>query len=149
MNADADFIRDLVNDQLIPRMLKHGFPLKGLRFNWDESVDYTPEQQVAYESMIADRYEVDAGILYREVQHTHYRQEGVFTSIVETVETPTAFFRLGPDDFTGLHNRMKLIMSDTCDDCGGTLELADDDKPNTSKLHKGIQECDGVAACHR
>ena len=59
VNADADFIRDLVNDQLIPRMLRHGFPIKGLRFNWDESVDYSPEQQVAYESMISDRYEVD------------------------------------------------------------------------------------------
>ena len=26
---------------------------------WDDAVDYTPEQQVAYETMIADRYEVD------------------------------------------------------------------------------------------
>jgi hypothetical protein len=40
-------------------MIAHGFPLNGLRFNWDESIDYTPEQQVAYETMIADRFEVD------------------------------------------------------------------------------------------
>ena len=59
VDADADFIRDLVNDRLIPRMLAHGFPVKGLRFEWDESVDYTPEQMVGYETMIADRYEVD------------------------------------------------------------------------------------------
>lgn len=59
VQADADFIRDLVNDQLIPRMLRHGFPFKGLRFYWDESIDYTPEQQVAYEGMITDRFEVD------------------------------------------------------------------------------------------
>ena len=26
---------------------------------WDDAVDYTPEQQVAYETMVADRYEVD------------------------------------------------------------------------------------------
>lgn len=45
--------------ELFPRMLKHGFPVKGLRFDWDESIDYTPEQQVAYETMIADRYDVD------------------------------------------------------------------------------------------
>ncbi len=56
---DADMLRDVVNNQLIPRMVKHGFPVKGLRFEWDDSVDYTPEQQVAYEKMIADRYEVD------------------------------------------------------------------------------------------
>ena len=52
-------LRDVVNNQLMPRMVKHGFPLKGLRFDWDNSIDYTPEQQVAYETMVADRYEVD------------------------------------------------------------------------------------------
>lgn len=59
VESDRDMLRDIVNNQLIPRMVKHGFPLKGLRFQWDDAVDYTPEQQVAYETMIADRYEVD------------------------------------------------------------------------------------------
>ena len=63
MKADAEqtrtMLRDIVNNQLIPRMVKHGFPIKGLRFEWDDAVDYTPEQQVAYETMVADRYEVD------------------------------------------------------------------------------------------
>ena len=52
-------LRDIVNNQLLPHMVKHGFPVKGLRFEWDNAVDYTPEQQVAYETMVADRYEVD------------------------------------------------------------------------------------------
>ena len=55
----ADGIRDMVNDQLIPKMVKHGFPVKGLRFDWDEPVDYTPEQQKAFEEMILNHYEVD------------------------------------------------------------------------------------------
>lgn len=59
VESDRDMLRDIVNNQLIPRMVKHGFPVKGLRFEWDDAVDYTPEQQVAYETMIADRYEVD------------------------------------------------------------------------------------------
>ncbi|KAA6346425.1 hypothetical protein EZS27_006075 [termite gut metagenome] len=59
IDGDADFIRDLVNDSLLPRMIAHGFPLKGLRFNWDESLDYTPDEQVNYETMIADHWEVD------------------------------------------------------------------------------------------
>ncbi len=58
VDSDADTVRDVVNNQLIPRMVKHGFPIKGLRFEWDDAVDYTPEQQVAYETMVADRYEV-------------------------------------------------------------------------------------------
>lgn len=59
VESDRDMLRDIVNNQLIPRMVKHGFPVGGLRFEWDDAVDYTPEQQVAYEKMIADRYEVD------------------------------------------------------------------------------------------
>lgn len=59
VESDRDMLRDIVNNQLIPRMAKHGFPVKGLRFEWDDAVDYTPEQQIAFETMIADRYEVD------------------------------------------------------------------------------------------
>ena len=59
VKKDAGLVKDIVNDQLLPRMVKHGFPVKGLRFEWDNSIDYTPEQQIEYEKMITDRYEVD------------------------------------------------------------------------------------------
>lgn len=55
----ADLVRDTVNDQLLPKMVKMGFPLKGLHFDWNEPVDYTPEQQKAFEEMILNNYEVD------------------------------------------------------------------------------------------
>ena len=59
VESDRDMLRDIVNNQLIPRMIKHGFPLKGLRFEWDDAVDYTPEQQIAYETMILNNFDVD------------------------------------------------------------------------------------------
>lgn len=59
VESDRDMLRDIVNNQLIPRMVKFGFPLKGLRFEWDDAVDYTPEQQVAFETMIINNYDVD------------------------------------------------------------------------------------------
>lgn len=59
VESDRDMLRDIVNNQLIPRMIKHGFPLKGLRFEWDDAVDYTPEQQINYETMILNNFEVD------------------------------------------------------------------------------------------
>ena len=59
VEADCDMIRDMVNNQLLPRMIADGFPVKGLRFDWDYSIDYTPEQQVAIETMIADRYDIE------------------------------------------------------------------------------------------
>ena len=59
VDADCDMIRDIVNNQLIPRMVRHGFPLAGLSFDWDYSVDYTPEQQKAYEELVLNNFEVD------------------------------------------------------------------------------------------
>ena len=55
----ADLVKDTTNDQLLPKMVKLGFPLKGLHFEWDEPIDYTPEQQKAFEEMILNNYEVD------------------------------------------------------------------------------------------
>ena len=55
----ADLVRDTVNDQLLPKLCRLGFPLQGLRFDWDEPVDYSAEQQVAYERMILENFEVD------------------------------------------------------------------------------------------
>lgn len=59
IEADCDNLRDIVNNQLIPRMIHHGFPLAGMQFDWDYSVDYTPEQQREYETMILNNYEVN------------------------------------------------------------------------------------------
>lgn len=59
VEQDAKLLAYTVNNQLIPRMVNHGFPLQGYHFAWDESIDYTPEQQMEYEKMVSDRYEVD------------------------------------------------------------------------------------------
>ena len=59
VEGDADMLRDVINNQLLPRMVAHKFPLAGCRFDWNDAIDYTPEQQVAYETMITDRYDVD------------------------------------------------------------------------------------------
>lgn len=54
----ADRVRDVVNDQLLPRMLRHGFPVAGLRFDWDYAEDYTPEQMAVVENLAVNNYEV-------------------------------------------------------------------------------------------
>lgn len=59
VESDAKLLANTINNQLIPRMIQHGFPLQGMHFTWDKSIDYTPEQQMEYEKMISDRYEVD------------------------------------------------------------------------------------------
>lgn len=59
VDKDRDMLRDVVNNQLLPKMEKNGFPVGGLTFEWNDTINYTPEQQISFETMIADRYEVD------------------------------------------------------------------------------------------
>ena len=58
IEADCDMLRDMINDQLLPKMAKRGFPVEGLTFEWDYSTDYTPEQQRSYEELVLNNYEV-------------------------------------------------------------------------------------------
>lgn len=59
IERDCDNLRDVINTQLLPRMVKHGFPVAGMSFEWDYSIDYTPEQQLAIEQLVVANYEVD------------------------------------------------------------------------------------------
>lgn len=59
IEADADNLRDIINDQLLPRMKAHGFAVDGITFDWDYSIDYTPSEQMAFEQMILNNYEVN------------------------------------------------------------------------------------------
>ena len=59
IESDADYVKNIINNELIPRMILHGFPIAGYLFDWDKGISYSPEQQMAYEEMIADQYEVD------------------------------------------------------------------------------------------
>jgi hypothetical protein len=51
-DADADMIRDLINNKLLPFMSMHGFPVDSYRFEWDDTVDYSPDQMRNIEDML-------------------------------------------------------------------------------------------------
>lgn len=57
--ADATMIKYLVNDRLIPLMLRHGFPLAGVTFDWDEAAGYTPAEQREIERLLIQYYDID------------------------------------------------------------------------------------------
>jgi hypothetical protein len=60
IEADADLVRDTINNRLIPFMAMHGFPVQGYRFDWDDSVSYTPDQMREIEQMLLNGgYEID------------------------------------------------------------------------------------------
>ncbi len=88
IDADADMVRDTVNHRLFPFLIRHGFPLQGCRFDWDEYPDYTPEQQLEIEKMLLDNFEVDP----------EYFAEKYNIKILGKKEFPTAPSLASPDD---------------------------------------------------
>lgn len=57
---DQKLVRNVVNNKLIPFMAKHGFPVVGYTFDWDDTVIYTPEHIREVERMlITGGYEID------------------------------------------------------------------------------------------
>lgn len=61
VEKDADFLRDIINDKLIPLMCKHGFPLENYRFAWDDAIDFSVQDMKDVESMLLNAgYEIDA-----------------------------------------------------------------------------------------
>ena len=123
-------MKDIVNDQLLPRMIKHGFPVKGLHFEWDDSVDYTPEQQLEYEKMILDRFEVDPKYLIDKYGVPITGKKAV----PDTSVGWHVLFRLGPADYAGLHERINLLYQE------GNLQLAADDYPDTSAIESAFEK---------
>ena len=57
--ADARFIAYVVNDKLIPLMIKHGFPVNGLSFEWDNTASFIPSEQREMERMLLQYYDID------------------------------------------------------------------------------------------
>ena len=58
--SDEKLVLNVVNNKLIPFMVKHGFPVDGYTFEWDDTVLYTPEQTQQVEQMLINGgYEID------------------------------------------------------------------------------------------
>lgn len=93
IEAYCDMVRDVVNNQLLPKMVRHGFPVKDLTFNWDDPVDYTPEQQVAIEQMVLNNYEVDGSYFQDKygIPAGERRNNGL-PGLAGSKKTPDSFF---------------------------------------------------------
>lgn len=58
-DADRMFIFNVINDDLLPFLIKHGWPLEGLKFDWDDSYYFSASEMREIESMLLYHYEID------------------------------------------------------------------------------------------
>lgn len=56
--SDAIMCSHIINGRLLPLMVAHGFPVAGLRFQWNNSTSYTPAEQREVERLILEYYNV-------------------------------------------------------------------------------------------
>lgn len=60
VEAEADRVRDLVNNQLIPKLITLGFPFSDSDiFEWEYALEYSPEELTAVEANVLQHYDVD------------------------------------------------------------------------------------------
>jgi len=57
--SDATAIKHTINNRLLPLMEKHGFPLAGCTFQWDDAMSYTVAEQRENERLMLQYYEID------------------------------------------------------------------------------------------
>lgn len=57
--ALADRLKDVINDQLLPLLILNGFPVEGLRFEWNDAYEFSPEETAKAEALALQYYEVD------------------------------------------------------------------------------------------
>ncbi len=58
--SDCDMVKDIINDQLLPLCHLHGIiPSTDVRFEWDETLNLKPDEQIQIEQMLLTKYEID------------------------------------------------------------------------------------------
>ena len=59
VDSDADMLRNVINDQVLPLCAMHGIAPVGIQFDWDEPMNYTANEQIQLEQMLLNRYTID------------------------------------------------------------------------------------------
>lgn len=85
VKADQKMLANNVNDHLLPFMLKHGFPVGSLRFEWDDAAAFTPSEQREMERVLLEYYEIDP-------QYFTDKYNVPITAVREKKTQPDAFF---------------------------------------------------------
>lgn len=58
--SDAVMCAHIINGRLLPLMALHGFPVQGLRFQWNNAASYTPAEQREIERLLLEYYNIPA-----------------------------------------------------------------------------------------
>ena len=84
----------------MPFLNMHGFSVDGLRFDWDDSVEYTPAEQTAIETML-----VNGGY---EIESKYWVEKYNIPVTGKRDPAPSNFFRITPGGTRGLHSAINV-----------------------------------------
>lgn len=85
IKADAKMLANVINDKLLPLMVRHGFPLSGLSFQWDDAASFSPAEQREMERILLEYYDIDP-------QYFIDKYNVQITGVREAKTQPDSFF---------------------------------------------------------
>ncbi len=59
IQADMEWMRDLINDTLFPFLITHGYQLEGLRFEWDQTKEIPLDQQLEIDQFLLNNFTIE------------------------------------------------------------------------------------------
>jgi len=128
--ADADFLRDIVNDKLIPFINKHGFGFEGYRFDWDDTYEYNPVEMIKIEELMINNFEIDYKYFIEKynIPILGPKKQG---GIIDMAPKPDPEKKK-----LSLNSELITLVNETyqpCPDCGGShlITLASNDEMDT------------------
>ena len=68
VKSDADMLAEVINEDLLPLMEKHGFGLGNVQFEFDDSKEYTPQELSSILAVLMQYYEVDEDYINDKIQ---------------------------------------------------------------------------------
>lgn len=95
VKSDALMLTDVINEDLIPLMNKHGFGLDGFEFVFDDSKEYTPAELTSILGVLMQHYDVDEDYINDQVQIPVKKKElpePLKTDGKKDGQAPTSFF---------------------------------------------------------
>lgn len=59
IEADQLDMKFVLNDELLPFLIKHGYPIEGLKFDYNDEKELTPEERLERDKWLVDYFDID------------------------------------------------------------------------------------------
>lgn len=78
--ADGDWLAEIINNDLLPFLILHGYPVAGLEFTWDDSKELTLQENIEIDKFLLEHFDI-------ETEHFIQRYGRPITGVKQVLNT--------------------------------------------------------------